>query len=298
MLYDLSSYIDVRQSEVSWSSTSCRRFRITCFDALRDRPSELREVTRGTAGSSVRQNVRAEPFRLNHLRFWRDETTEGAPSPVTVAYPLARDAAAPQPTTDRMIFRSSREPLTRIVLATTNRLFHRSYRLYGCAADEPSANESPGRLLASGTLTQIRYQEIARTNLAIEIPVSRFARYVLVCETAAGDAPDVDLSVKQAVGIQPRLVFVATPGRSYTLAFGDPQASRHSLPETAALQTLLESQGPRIEGTIGAAIGAAVKPRSWRFWLNSSPVMLGAIAVAGVLLALALFDASRRARKL
>ncbi len=298
VLYDLSSYIDVRQTEVSWGPTACRQFRITCFDALRDRPDELREVTRGTAGTSVRQNVRAEPFRLHSVRFWRDEVTETSPTPVTVAYPLTRDAAGPRRPAGQIVFHSSREPLTRIELATTNRLFHRSYRLYGCAEDETPANDPPGRLLACGTLMQIRFQEIARTNLAIEFPVSRCASYVLVCETGAEGAPDAELAVARAEGIKPRLIFVATPGRSYTLAFGDRLASRHNLPETAALQTLLVSPRLQIEGAVGAAIGTPAKSSPWRFWLNSSATMIGAIVAAGVLLALALFDVSRRVRKL
>ena len=295
VLYDLSRFVDVRQCDVSWGTNACRQFRVTFFDATRDRPDDVREVASGTSGTNVRQNIRTEPFRVRAVHFWRNETVETDRTPVPVTYLLARDEAASQRKPDLTVFHSSREPLTRVVLSTTNRLFHRSYRLYGRNEPGDAAEDPPGRLLATGMLTQIRFQEIARTNMTIDFPVSRFREYVLACEPSAGEKADI--TVARAEGVQPRVIFAAAPGAAYTLAFGDPSAEPPNMPEAAALRTLLGSTCPRIEATVGASIGTPGSLRPWRAWLNSPAVMIGAIIVAGLLLALVLAAAGRKISK-
>ena len=292
LLYDLSRFVDVRQCDVSWGANNCRRFRVTFFDATRDRPDTVREVTSGTRGTNVRQNVRSEPFRVQRVRLGRAEPVVSGSTPVRVAYPLSYDEAASKKEIGQFVFRSSREPLTQIVLSTTNRLFHRSYRLYGRNEPVRPGDDAPGLLLASGVLTQIRFQEISRTDMTIDFPLSRFREYVLVAETAAGDA--TGLALARAEGVVPRIIFAAVPDRTYALLFGDSDADYPVLPETAALQTLVSGNRQFMEARVGDATGAPGAPRSWKGWLNSTAVMIGAMAIAGLLLTLMLISAGRK----
>lgn len=292
VLYDLSRFVDVRQCNVSWNANTCRRFRVTFFDATRDRPDDVREVTSGTSGTNVRQNVRTEPFRVHNVRFWHTESIDAGSLPVHVVYPLTHNDTATKKKDGVFIFRSSREPLTQIALATSNRLFHRSYRLYGRNEAKTVDDGAPGQLLSSGMLTQIRFQEISRTEMTIDFPVSRFREYVLVCETSTGS--ETDLTITRAEGVVPRLLFAATPGKSYALLFGDPNAEYPVLPETAALQTLVQGNSRLIEAMLGPASNAPGSSSAGT-WLNSSALMIGAIIGAGILLALVLVQASRKA---
>lgn len=292
VLYDLSRFVDVRHCEVSWGTNGCRRFRITFFDATRDRPDDVREVTSGTGGTNVRQNVRTEPFRVNTVRFWRTEAVEAGNTPVRKPYLLTQDPAASKPAAGQFVFRSTREPLLRITFDTTNRLFHRSYRLYGRNEPARLGEDTPGRLLASGMLTQIQFQEISRRDLAVDFPASRFREYVLQCEPSAGE--EADITVARAEGIVPQVIFAATPGKSYALLFGDPDAEYPALPEAATIRTLLANQGRLVQATVGDVAGAPAAPRTWRGWLNSPTAMIVAIVIAGILLTLVLVSAGRK----
>ena len=292
MLYDLSRFVDVRQCDVSWTPNACRRFRVTFFDATRDRPDDAREVTSGTAGTNVRQNVRSEPFRVQAVRYWRNVTVESRSIPVLTAYSVTRDAAASQPAKGLFVFRSAREPLTRLVLATPSRLFHRSYRLYGRNGPEEAMPDAPGRLLASGMLTQIRFQEIARTEMTIDFPASRCREYVLVCETGADEATEI--TVARAEGTTMRVIFAAPPELHAALNFGD-AAAYPAMPESSTIQTLLANGCHPVAATLGVGPSlASAATHPWRTWLNSSAVMIGAMVVAGLLLALMLVQAGRK----
>jgi len=291
MLYDLARFVDVRQCDVSWAPNACRRFRVTFFDATRDRPDDVREVTSGTAGTNVRQNVRSEPFRVQAVRYWRTVPVESRSIPVLTAYSVTLDAAASQPAKGLFVFRSAREPLTRLVLATPSRLFHRSYRLYGRNGPEEAMPDDPGRLLASGTLTQIRFQEIARTEMTIDFPVSRCREYVLVCETGVDEAAEI--TVARAEGMTMRVIFAATPELHYALSFAD-AAAYPSMPESSTIQTLLANGCHPIAASLGAGPSIVAATRPWRAWLNNSTVMIGAMVIAGLLLALMLVQAGRK----
>jgi hypothetical protein len=291
VLYDLSRFVDVRQCEVSWPPNTCRSFRVTLFDATRDRPDDAREVTSGTAGTNVRQTVRAEPFRVRSVRFWRAEAIETGRTPVRVQYGLERDAAASRRVPGETVFRSGREPLTRITFATTNRLFNRHFTLCGSNPDGGPADAQPARCVASGRLTQIRFQEISRTEMTVEFPASRFRQYSLGGEVATGDA--TELTVAKAEGVQPRVVFLAAPGRAYVLEYGNPSAEYAPLPEAAALRTLLTADRRLVDATLGPPDGAPAA-RSWRAWLNSSAAMFIAMGAAGLILALVLVAAARK----
>lgn len=294
VIYDLSRFISVRQNEVAWAPAACRQFRVTLLDAATDRASDMREVTTGTAGSSVRQNVRHEPFRVDRLRFWRLETVEDGREPVLAEYPLTRVAATTQATGSMFVFRSAREPLTRITFATTNRLFQRTFRLYGRDAITDVEEDAPGRLLASGGLTHLRFQNISRTDMTVAFPATRCREYVLVCDGASDEPADV--TAAKAEGLTPRVILAASPDKSYMLAFGEARDAQNAMPDAAAIRSLLDSGCRPVEARLGpvTAVAETAHRRTWRAWLNSSWAMTGAMAVAGLLLAWVLVKAFRK----
>jgi hypothetical protein len=295
-VYGLARFVDVRCVDVAWSPRPGRLLRVTLLDAQTDRPADVREVTTidttAASGSTVRQSVRREPFRVDRIRFWREETYTQERVPVLTDYPLSRVSASARRDDAVFVFRGSREPLQRIVFATPSRLFYRACRLYGRDdGDGPRADGAPGRLLASGVLTDVRFQEIARTAMTLEFPVSRFRKYVLVCDAAGGEAADV--TVARAEGPIPQVVFVAAPGGAYALSFGDPAAAAAAMPEAREIRSLLDSGCRPLEARLGVATGSTGTGR-WRAWLNSTGAMVGAMAVAGLVLAAILLRAGRK----
>jgi hypothetical protein len=293
-VYGLARFIDVRCVDVAWQPRAGRWVRVTLLDVQTDRPADVREVTTATASGSttVRQNVRREAFRVDGIRFWREESYENGRTPVLTNYPLARVSATTRADASVFVFRGCREPLTRLTFSTPSRLFSRAYRLYGRDTAEGWTDEAPGRLLASGTLTEVRFQDIARTAMQADFPVSRFREFVLVCTAADGEAADV--TVARAEGPIQRVIFVAAQGRAYTLSFGDPDATAVVMPEAREIRSLLQSGCQPLEARLGPITGAAGNARTWRTWLNSSGALVGAMVVAGLVLAVVLVRAGRK----
>jgi hypothetical protein len=298
-IYGLARFIDVRGVDVAWQPRAVRWLRVTLLEAQSDRPSDVRDVTTlnttASSGTTVHQTVRREPFRVDGIRFWREETHEGGRTPVLADYALARVSAVARADGSVFVFRGSRAPLTRITFATPDRLFSRAYRLYGRDAAAGWTEAEPGRLLASGTLTEVRFQDIARTAMTVAIPVSRFREYVLVCPAVGVESTEV--TVARAEGLLQRVIFVAVPGRAYTLWFGDSSATV-AMPEAREIRALTESGCQPVEARLGAVTGDAAGDArgTWRAWLNSSWAMIGAMAFAGVVLAVVLMRAGRKLR--
>lgn len=296
VIYGLARFIDVRCVEVVWQPHACRWLRVTLLDMQTDRPAEMREVTTldttAASGSTVRQNVKREPFRVDNLRFWREENYTEGHTPVWTNYPLTRISATTRETGGRFVFRSMREPLTRITFATPSRLFSQSFRLYGRDPANNWTDAEPGQLLASGVLTEVRFQEIVRTAMTVTFPVSRYREYILLCPAIGGEAAEV--TVASAEGPIPRVIFVAAPGCAYTLSFGDPNTANVTMPEAREIRSLLDHGCQPLEARLGQVTGVIVTNSGWRTWLNSSGTMLGAMFVAGLVLAVVLLRASRK----
>lgn len=294
-VYGLARFIDVRCVDVAWQSCDAKWLRVTLLDAQTDRPADVREVTTldttAASGSTVRQNVKREAFRVDGIRFWREEAYTAGRAPVVTEYPLARVSSVRRKDGAVFVFRGHREPLSRITFGTPSRLFSRAYRLYGRNEAAGWTDEEPGRLLASGTLTEVRFQDIARTAMTVEFPASRFREYVLVCAAAGGE--EAEVTVARAEGPIPRVIFVAAPGKTYELSFGDPDASAVAMPEAREIRSLLDSGCQPLEAKLGAVTGAVARGR-WRGWLNSSGAMIGAMVVTGLVLAVVLLRANRK----
>jgi len=294
-VYGLARFIDVRHTEVAWQPRRGNWLRVTLLDAQTDRPSDTREVlamdTTTASGSTVRQTVTRESFRVDRIHFWREERYTQARVPVLTSYPLTRVAVFSRRNAMVFVFRGDRAPLQRITFATPSRLFSRSCRLYGRNEGAGWTEDQPGRLLASGTLTDVRFQDLTRTAMTLTFPVSRFREYVLVCAAPDGESAEVTEALGE--GPMPRVVFIAAPGRAFTLSFGDPEATAAAMPEAREIRALLEGGCIPIEARLGPVTGTA-PGGARRAWLNSSGMMIGAMALAGLVLAGVLLRAARK----
>jgi hypothetical protein len=297
-IYALERFVDVRACDAAWTPGAWRHYRVTLLEAEADRPAAVREVTRQTSGTdeatAVRQEIRREPFRVDRIRFWREEERETARVAVLTAYPLPRIAVEEHKETCRLVFRGWRAPLTQITFATGERLFSRRYRLYGRDDAARWSEAAPGRLLASGTLTSVRFQEIVHTAMVVAFPAARCHEYVLELERRQGE--EIDVTVAKAEGLTPRPVFVAHPGRQYRLEFG---GASHGAPRSPAIVSLLAGGGQPLAATLGDTTGTP-PPGGWRAgltWLNSRGAMFGGMALLGVVLAAILVRIAREAAR-
>jgi len=149
-------------------------------------------------------------------------------------------------------------------------------------------------LLASGTLTSVRFQEIVHNAMVVTFPVTRCHEYVLELERQQGE--ELDVTVAKAEGLTPRPIFVAHPGRRYSLEFG---GAAHGAPRSPAIASLLAEGAQPLTAALGVATGTPAPGgwRSWGDWLNSRGTMFGAMALLGTVLAVVLLRIARAATR-
>ncbi|MDD5706239.1 MAG: hypothetical protein PHR35_09955, partial [Kiritimatiellae bacterium] len=261
-IYGLERYVDVRATDVTWTPGNWRHYRVTFPEIDTDAPAATREVTSRTGGTdpgtAVTQRIRREPFRVDRVRFWRDQERVASSAPALTDYTLTCRARESRPGRARFVFRSWREPLTSIVFATPDRLFARSYRLFARDGEESWTDDVPGRLLASGMLTCVRFQDIRHESMTVAFTVTRCREYVLDLPPD-GDTP-AEVTVARAAGVTPQPVFVAQPGRRYDLVFGGVARAQ---PDAQAISALLSGNDAPLPATLGVTVGAQA-PDRWR----------------------------------
>jgi len=176
-------------------------------------------------------------------------------------------------------------PLSAIVLATDDLLFGRRYTLHGLAPDGGKVVETP---VAQGTLTQVVFQEVAVTNLALSFAARRFEVYRLRLALDGGPLPSV--KVVRAEGPAWQVVAPMSPGRRYTLrAGGDAPTADGDTGESVVASLRAAGVGTvagRVEGFVLETGGPKLFGRSQMFWM--------AMLAAGVVLLWCLLRVARR----
>ncbi len=289
LIYALERFVDVRQCDVAWFPRSCDRYRVTFFDAERDVPSDLREETAGPEFTTVRRQVRREPFRVSAVRFWRDESRPGAALPVLTNYPPDSVSTTIEDETAVLKFSGGRAPLRRVEFGTDAPLFCRPATLEGFMRQADGTRRR--RTYLERTLTQVRFQDRVRRELTFELDGSRCDEYVLRYPVGADGSSG--LTVTAAHGEVWQVVFVARPGAVAALTFGD-DASPSAAREGALVADLLaRGQVPLAAGLGVVEPGSLPRRPAWRRGLNSRAAMYAAMGLAGAALLYALVRAVR-----
>ena len=144
--------------------------------------------------------------------------------------------------------------------------------------------------IASKTLRTLKQQE-----LDLDFPEHRSAEYRIALENR--DSPPLDVIGLLAEGNVYEVVFLASQGGSYRLAYGNARMESPSY-DTATLTTALAEGLSPIASTLGVAEEQPLVPEAeepwWKRLLNNGPAMTALIAVLVLILASGLYRATRR----
>lgn len=311
LIFDYSQYMAVRGTDVripkeKVSSTAGGRYRLRIAKAIQLQESQLVELTRsvrvgdgeGEKGKAEeRLVINRQPLRINRVEFWDEEETVESSQPELIEYPV-KVVSTEEDLKDklsRIELDSRREPITELTLVTTDKNFSRTARVMamtGQAGEPPLARG--GRVVGSGSVSRIDLAAVQREDMKLGIPETRDSRYRVELENL--DSPPLQGVAFEARGPAYEVVFLAQPGQSYRLSYGDAyrEPPRYDI---AAIDAALAAGAKPQRLDLGGAVDEAVTTAGQAVWLRrlGSPWVLGPVVLGLVaLLAVALRGAAAR----
>ncbi|MFW6125083.1 MAG: hypothetical protein ACOC46_02950, partial [Pirellulales bacterium] len=155
------------------------------------------------------------------------------------------------------------------------------------------------RTIGRGTLSRIDYKNFKREQVAISFPESRHLQYRIVIENR--DSAPLEIAGVVGEGNVYEVVFFATPGKHYRLAYGaqDAQEPRY---DTAAILTLLEEgfqpTSAELEPEVAYAGAGRRKTYDWSNVVNDPRLLVAVIALLVIALSWGLYQAVKRVDRL
>lgn len=297
VVFDYSRFMDVRNDSIPFPASPNRHVRLVIDDVTTEQESELMELTRRLRGSGETERVEKvtidrRPFRIDRIEFWHEieqvKTHQKRSYPV-VDFKIAEDAEKHQTI---VTIDTRREPLTSLVLQTKSRNFSRNGTV---EILEQQGVKSTWRAIGNASLSQMKFKNFQREQLAVAFPESRQSQYRLVIDNR--DSPPLEISGIQAEGNSYEIVFLAMPAQACRLAYGNPEATAPSY-DTAALHTLLKERfqpeplalGEEQKSTAPAPVGGF----QWSRLLNDARLLTGIISLLVIVLGWGLYSAVRR----
>ncbi|MBT3374499.1 MAG: hypothetical protein HN742_37755 [Lentisphaerae bacterium] len=223
-IFDYHRFMDVSGSRIHLRSGNFREFQVEVSDVTDVGMSTCVKLAREIKGGEVERDLvttvlKRRDFRIDRLEFLRlatrekqrfDRTVEQAPLAMTIA----------QDTRDReteMTVTFVGQPLCGLELVPTSRNFHRDARI----EVERGRGQGQGWAeLRRGTITSLALGGYEKTSLRLTFPETRGKRYRVTVTN--NDAPPIDISGIIGIGKVYRLLFLASPERTYRLLFGRP----------------------------------------------------------------------------
>lgn len=311
LIFDYSQYMAVRGTDVripkeKVSPTAGGKYRLRIAKAIQLQESQLVELTRSVGGgdgegekgkAEERLMINRQPLRIDRVEFWDEVETVESSQPELIEYPVKvvsteEDA---KEKLSRIELESRREPITELTLVTSDRNFSRAARVLAMSgqAGEPPLVKA-GRVVGSGSVSRIDLAAVKREDLKLGIPETRDSRYRVELENL--DSPPLRGVALEARGPAYEVVFLAEPGQSYRLSYGDAYREPPRY-DTAAIAAALAAGAKPQRLNLGEAVDEVVTTAAETVWLRrlGSPWVLGAVVVGLVaLLAVALRGAAAR----
>ncbi len=256
MIFDYSQFMDVRRTDVDLRKGTSRQLTIRVDQLTQDQQSALTELTR--TFSHATETGRTERSLQLRRAFRIDRILLRAHVPNTnslVTQLRFEDIVNPQVTVDTehqqtlIRFDTQRQPVSRITLKTSDNNFSR------LVSAQIRTRESPEQWQEIGTSTIRRFSvgKLSEEHLSLDFPPIRHTEWRLVIHNR--DSPPVTLQgLTIATPIQ-EAVFLATPGQSCSLLYGDDKVAAPSHDIEAITRALQAGEVPTL-----ASLGP-VKPR-------------------------------------
>lgn len=311
LIFDYSQYMAVRGTDVripheKVSSNAGGKYRLRIAKAIQIQESQLVELTRSArvgdgseeAGKAEeRLMINRQPLRIDRVEFWDEAETVESSQPELIEYPVKVVSTQEdgKEKLSRIEFQSRREPITELTLVTSDKNFSRTARVMamtGKAGEPPLARG--GRVVGSGSVSRIDLAAVKREDLKLGIPETRDSLYRVELENL--DSPPLQGVTLEARGPAYEVVFLAQPGQTYRLSYGDAYREPPRY-DTAAIGAALAAGSKPKRLNLGGAVDEAVTTAADQVWLRrlGSPWVLGAVVFGLVaLLAVALRGAAAR----
>ncbi len=301
LIFDYSRFIDVRRDTVSVTATSDRWIRIVIDDVTDEQESRLLELTRDlrldnreATSLSERLRIDRRPFRIDRIELWSDVPWHRVNAIRRAEFAVSDFRLEHDPKERRSMveFRTDRQPLTRVMVETESRNFHRPVRLETVAQDRLGERWNT---LASGVLSQLDFKDLQQSDLEIEFPATRQDRYRLVIEN--GDNPPLDVTAIEAEGTLVELIFLAGPDSAYHLVYGGDSLKKpryDTVAITAALEAGFEPQPATLGPSAAATLSDEAMAIDWAERLNDRRILLGTITLLVIVLGWFLYHAAKR----
>ena len=307
LLVDYRSLVDYRVDSITFDAGEFKKFRIVVAKPTVQQESAILELSRKAgAPTSERLNILRRPFRIEGIDFFT--TTE-----VVLHEQPRRDEVAPESfatfvdhssKTTIVEFETSGVPFSGVEIFPISTNFRRQARVeYGTMTPPPKPDSSQKEsqiswtAVSRGTLSYLDFQGHKSRNTRLECPESRHTKWRLVIEN--GDSPPVEVeNIKVLIG-KVQIVFLAEPGETYQLEYGDPQASP-AVFDTAAIQNMMQKNVKALIGHLGKVGIMELAPEqktteSWAQWLMHQKGLFGVVVlVLAVILGFTLYQTAKR----
>ena len=298
VVFDYSRFMDVRNDRIEFPASPHRRFRVVVDNITAQQESELLELTRRLKGDTEAERlenvtVKRRPFRIDRIEFFRKSTKQQAGKLQAHNYQVANFEVSQDDENRQTVVsvKMQDQPLTALAVQTPGRNFSRHAVVECEVAQSPTDKWTE---LTATTLSRIDFKNIQQEQLKLSFHETRNTRYRIRIDN--GDNPPLEINGIEAEGPLYELVFLASPGRKYHLAYGAKTVEAASL-DTAAVQQLLGKGFEPVSVELGKPESnpdASASPLNWSRILFH-PVLLGTVVLLLVLaLGWSLYHASRR----
>lgn len=295
---DYSRYLDVRRTAVILPPGSGPWFRVEIGNASEDRLQPLVKLVsqkggRDTGAEIMTEELLRTPFRMEGIRFWRNEAV------VETRCEIRREWELPAPAvvengrekTTEMTLECGRLPLNRLVLASTSRNFSRRAEVQVRVTEN---GVSRWRDIAGAYIREVDLPGYAQSDMEINFPERRAGQMRVIIRN--GDNPPLSDLKARAFGPVYRVLLLAEPGRSYRLLYGNDRAKAPAYdlesvlaPLRQGLQPGMLTLGPIRENPACHPPGRGV----WE-WLNHPALMIGVMVLAALVLLVVLAKSLRK----
>jgi hypothetical protein len=301
LIFDYHRFIDLGNHDVALPANDYKHFKLIIDHVVDARESPLRILThaRGANGENSEAEttvIETRPFRIDRIELWRLLKREGPRERLIASYPVAsfRSTDDAEGKRTRIVVQTRREPLSALILETLSQNFrrHAAVRLPAMSGIKMNWVDA-----GHGTIEQIQFRDFRRESLRLDFPEVRSDQYEIVIDN--GDGPPLAIQGVRGEGSVHRLVFLAKAGQRYRMAYGSSTVEPPRYDASAVLAPL-RAKYPTSKARLGGPIRIEVvaSRSSLRDLLNHPVTLLAAIGLMVIVLALVLYRAGIRIKKL
>ena len=290
VMYDYSRFADIRSDRIRFDEGVFKNLKIEIHavtDVQASRLMKLRETFTGAepTARTETKTLKRRPFRIDSAFVLTRHVREKVESAVQQAYdPASVEIETDDPAETTVTVTTRRQPVTRISLVTDSTNFSRRI-LVKC--DEKHGE----RTIAEKELYDLSYRDLQKRDCLVVFDELRTPQLELVITN--GDNPPINVSGVTLAGNVYEMVFLAKPGRTYSVYYGYGRAKTPHY-DDATLRSLLRREYAPVMAEFEAEQKNPAYAPSATGFLSGRTFFILALVLMVAVLAFALFAAAKR----